>query len=141
MTMSAMTSRFDIHGRGGDARSVRLIVMSQRQPCPMMSRFDTTLINVRPNGFDDDGFVPVGHGAVSTVVIVAAPAVCLRGGFVQVRCGSEVRCRRQIRRVCEQNRSSRPIAQIKQSKRVLPTDSTAEVQNERVVAVAVCVRT
>ena len=74
MTMSAMMSRFDRHGRGGDVRSVRSIVMSRRQGCPMMSRFDTTLINVRPNGFDDDGFVPVEHGAVSTVAIVAAPA-------------------------------------------------------------------
>ena len=93
MTMSAMTSRFDRHGRGGDARSVRLFVMSPRQGCPMMSRFHTTLINVRPNGFDDDGFVLVGHGAVSTVAIVAAPADVFGYGFAPVRRGVELWCR------------------------------------------------
>ena len=77
MTISEMMSRFDRHGRGGDVRSVRLIVTSRRQGCPMMSRFDPTLIHVRLNGFgvsSDVGFVPVRPGAVSTVAVVATPA-------------------------------------------------------------------
>ena len=48
---------------------------------------------------------------------MTAPADCLREGFVQVRCGIEPRCRRHVRRVCDQNGSGRPTAQSDQSGR------------------------